>query len=227
VWSLVGDAPSRIKKSDEVENVTGEVVGDALWTAIGEGIGYSTGNVSRSVVWTATKDTTAATVATATTMKVANVKDIVDVVCISVMNDYDKIFNIVDKLTVEPKEGMNPVNVVRLLITFDDDQLKKLSLMNKRFRLFYFFRVHEIISLVGDSKILLQELNQLLKKLGDLDEYNQLFVININLEKLYALDELVNIPRDLVKIIIDYCHLFIDDDQDVNLISRKLVDLTC
>jgi hypothetical protein len=140
------------------------------------------------------------------------------------MKNYDKIFNIVDNLS-------NKINIALRLITFDNDKLKKLKLMDKRLRLFYFFRVYEIISLIVDNvdnasitTNVSDEFWQLLKKLGDLDDYNQLFISEIKLNWLCKLIELIkNIPRDLVKLIIDYCQPSIYICEDLDLISDRII----
>jgi hypothetical protein len=103
--------------------------------------------------------------------------------------------------------------------------------MDKRLRLFYFFRVYEIISLIVDNvdnasitTNVSDEFWQLLKKLGDLDDYNQLFISEIKLNWLCKLIELIkNIPRDLVKLIIDYCQPSIYICEDLDLISDRII----
>jgi hypothetical protein len=169
------------------------------------------------------------------------VKNIDDIVCSSVMNDYNKIFTAIDNLgsAIQPKEGMNPINVTRRLIKFDDMELERLSLMNRRFRFFYFLKVHEIISStpLGDDNsnvekdLLLNEFNHLLKKLGDLDEYNQLFESDITVDRLEESTTIHgnnflgknNFPRDLTKLIVNYCQLSIEIADDLNLIFNKII----
>jgi hypothetical protein len=223
-------------------------VNDVEWSIVGNTAWSVAWNVAWNVAWHAVCDnsrnvarktarslaTIAATVATTTDAK--NGKEIVDVACLSMMNNYDKIFTAVNNLgdKIRPKENINPIDITRQLITFDN-QVKKLLLMSKRFRLFYFFKVHEIIvslppSETGDinddddnrNTLLLDEFNQLLKRTGDLNEYNQLFVSDITLHELEKLDEL-NIPRDLVKLVVDYCHLSVHNKSDLNLILDRII----
>jgi hypothetical protein len=160
-----------------------------------------------------------------------------NITCSIATSNYQNIFNCINNLGDEIKldEKVNITSLVKSvkrLITFDDDKIKKLRLMNDRFRLFYLFKVDELISLtsliddinedyVGDkdvSKKLLLEFNQLLNKLGDHVVYNKLFVGNITPGKLNGL----NFPRDLVKLIVDFCQPSIYDSQDRNFILNQI-----
>ena len=215
--------------SNAAGGTAGDAAGDAAWSAAW----YAAWSAAEGAAWSAAEG--AARIAVRDAAKSGkSVEDIADVACLSVMNNYDKILEAIDKLdsVIEPKKGMNPIDVARRLITFNDDQMKKLVLMNKRFRLFYFFRVHEIISLINDDQdddversLLLNEFNELLKKIGDLATYNQLFVSDIKLESLDGLSTIINIPRDMIKIMISYCHLSIHNTYDLNDIFDKIISL--
>jgi hypothetical protein len=205
---------------------------DAAGEVAGAIIRYEARNVAKSAVRSSIRD--------AAKNRTTN-EDIVQAVCLSTMNSYAKILEAIDNLgsVIKPKEEMNPMKAARLLITFDDDQLKKLMLMNRRFRLFYFFKVHEIIfSLLpllpllpldivndDDRNMLPSEFNQLLKRTGDFDVYNNFFVSDITSDEL---DKLTNIfrndfPHDLTKLIVDYCHLSIYNKFDLNFILDKII----
>lgn len=159
-----------------------------------------------------------------------NEQQIYDATCLAVINEYDTIFVAISKL--DKNKGINfeiklkekPCHITRLLMIFDD--LTELSVSNKRFSFFYFFKVHEIISLIGQVKneqnIILTQFYELLHVLGDLNEYNQLFTSNITFDSLNILTSLFDIPRDIVKLIIIYCQLSIHDGKDLDNISTKL-----
>jgi hypothetical protein len=166
-------------------------------------------------------------------------KEVINSVCSSVMNNYDKIFDAINLLSVfddkiEFKKKMNPFEVTRQLITFNDDEVGKLMLVGRQIRLFYFFKVHEIIYLSSLAKVddinndkdrcvLLYEFNQLLKKLGDFDIYSQFFVSDITLDSLDVLMTNKIDICDIVKIIINYSHLSIYNESDFTLIFNKII----
>jgi hypothetical protein len=95
--------------------------------------------------------------------------------------------------------------------------------------------VHEIISLLDsianvaniittEKNILLNNFYSLLKKVGDFEVYNNLFVSDINLDKLTETFE-TNIPVDVIKIVVDYCQLSIYNSQDCHVILDKIIPL--
>lgn len=157
------------------------------------------------------------------------------------MNHYHSIFIETDHFgsTFECEENVQIINIVRQLVTFSGDAISKLSLMNKRLRLFYFFKVHEIISLINEINdheldndhdvILTQKENQqflmdqfydILRQVGDLDAYKYLFISSINLLQIAGI---LNLARDLIKLVITYCHLRLDNADDLNSISHKII----
>lgn len=141
-----------------------------------------------------------------------------------VMKDYSKIATIIHNI-LEVKiqinsHKINPINVVNQFITFSDGEIKELHLMNQPARIFYFFKVHEIISLVGDivgEKILMSKFWQLLVQVDDFELYSRFFISDIKLKSLNKI--MSNIPTDIIKLIIDYCHLTIHSSQDLDILS--------
>jgi hypothetical protein len=210
----------------------------SAWTVEAEVAGIVIKHKARN----AAKSVASSTIRNSVKNKINN-KDVIQTICSSTINDYDKILEeAIDDLgsMIKPRKDTNPINIVRLLITFDEGQLKKLMSMNKRLRFFYFFKVHEIISLLppplsetgannitNDNEInmLLSEFNQLLKTTGDFDIYNNFFVSDITLEKLKEFTTIFknDFPRDLTKLIVDYCHLSIHNKSDFNLILDRII----
>jgi hypothetical protein len=150
-----------------------------------------------------------------------SLEEATELACLFVMTDYDKIFSAIDNLgaKIQSKENLDWSNILRGLITFDDEALKKLDLMNRRFKFFYFLRVHELFSIFARDERLIVDFYKLVQKVGDLECYNRLFVADIPLK---SIKEETNIPRDVVKIILDYSNLSIHCPDDVALVSNKI-----
>jgi hypothetical protein len=142
--------------------------------------------------------------------------EIVNLACLSTMNNYNKILSIVENGDViQPKINVDWNKTIRKLFIFTFEELQGLKLMNRRFRLFYFLRVHELLTFGSDEKSMIDFYN-LVKTLGDLECYNQLFVGNIPLELVDTY-----VPRDVAKIILDYSNLSIYDPDDILLIGGR------
>jgi hypothetical protein len=149
-------------------------------------------------------------------------KELSNQTCASVMKNYNNILSSIDNIgcMIKFRENFNLVTSLRRLVTFDDEAIKKLGLMNHRFRLFYLFRVHELLSLLKNNREkLMTDFYNLVKKLGDLKCYNKLFVSNIPLEMV---ENVTSISRDVVKVILDYSELSIYEPGDVVFISNKI-----
>lgn len=170
------------------------------------------------------------------------IQHFVDTVCFALMDNYEIIFQAIDNLSqITPQPNINPIAMARQLIAFDDDDIKKLFFINKPFRLFYFFTIHEIISIIREINIdncaqdieqpkLLTEFYELLNKLGDLQDYNHLFVETTvhritRSERLNELTMNIKIPSDVMKIIITYCRLSIYNTDDVKDIYKKFIQI--
>jgi prefoldin subunit 5 len=172
--------------------------------------------------------------ATVTAIDDQDAKTITDYYSQLVMKNYNKILNALCQSSEDfnhkliPFEEIDCIKVIETLLTFDETELEKLMLVNRQFRLFYFLKVHELIVLIAApvtvSTELVDRLNVLMKKVDDYETYNQLF--NNDTEKLRQLDELILsitiIPRDIVKIIVDYSHLSIYCAHDQDLILNKI-----
>lgn len=162
------------------------------------------------------------------------VEEITHLIYASVMKRYETIVPVENfNLPSKTKKQIDPTEVVRTLITFDIHQLKQLSLLRKRFRLFYFLKVHEIISLLNDitksdedqitksgEENIWHDFWELLNRLGDLEFYNHLF---INPLAFSIFDQCcLFIPQDIMKIVAGYCHWSIYDTDDLNFILKQL-----
>lgn len=146
---------------------------------------------------------------------------------LSVMRKHDKILATINDLgdKIQVKEEINPIDIARMLITFDDDGIKRLSSMKPRFRFLYLTRVHEIILLALENfveKTLLCEFRELLTKLGDLSSYDKLFPESCSHGKVVELTSVLKIPRDLLTYVITYCYWNFYDVDDLNTISIEL-----
>jgi hypothetical protein len=170
----------------------------------------ATWDVARSAAWRATWDV-AWDVARSAAWDVVKQGKIANATCLSAIDDEGSV--------IRPDKNADWSKILRRLITFDDEVVKKLGLMNHHFRFFYFLRVHEIFSLLPtkDYEGLITDFYQLLKKTGDLECYNQLFLTDISLEFVET-----SIPRDVAKIILDYSNLSIHDPDDIVLVHNKL-----
>jgi hypothetical protein len=148
-------------------------------------------------------------------------EEVTNLTCLYVMNNYDKILSFVVNLgtKIQPNENINWSKALRRLITFNGKTMKELGLMNRRFRFFYFFRVHELFSLLEENEQLITDFYKLVQTIGDLECYNELFITNISLE---LIDEETNIPRDVAKIILDYSNFSVHNPDDVVLVHNKI-----
>lgn len=200
-----------------VENKSWNIVRDAIWSKFYDPVSQ--------IIWKIKKSE-------------ANIEEIAEVVCSLVMNKYDTIVSTINNMNenIQPKYKMNHFYVARMLTSFTGGETTIFAPMNRRFRIFFFFRVHEIIALVSDigkeahDKVanlvveqnnLLRELYELLTKLGDVNIYNGYFVSYITLEKLESSKVciMICIPHDVIKLIIIYCQLSIYNIEDLNTIS--------
>jgi hypothetical protein len=135
----------------------------------------------------------------------------IDQACLYAMSNYNRILSSIDKLgsLIELKKNVDWCVVLQRLITFDDDAINKLGLMNRHLRLFYLLRVHEIFSMilstlgVDNKEESMIDFYKLLKKTGDLEAYNGLFICDV---PLVLIENQTSIPRDVAKIIINYSH---------------------
>lgn len=195
-------------------------------------------------------------------------KDIADSACLTVMSEYNNIFTVIDNLgdKINPHAERNPVDIAQILVSCCQDNMKFLFSLNRRSRLFYLFKIHELISFInttvsdwlqqiidiinasmGNSSleitcllhdtignlfdgenILLYKFDTLLNRLNDFDIYKRLFVCDIisnNYKLMKQLSILTNIPCDVIKSILSYCHLSIHNAFDLNLIFEKLHSL--
>jgi hypothetical protein len=144
-------------------------------------------------------------------------EEIDDLIYSSIINNYEILAKCRKKFvqaSTDVKQGL-----IERLVTFDEESTKRLCLINRRFLLFYLFRVHELVIML-ENKTLLAKFNQLLSSLNAVDEYNQLFLPSFSLEELETM--LVNVPRDLTNIILGYSNLSIHDPVDVNLVFNKI-----
>jgi hypothetical protein len=159
-------------------------------------------------------------------------EQLVDNVCKATLNEYNKTLEFTDKEIDAPTITVDPTiisDVVSNLVTFNEKQLRQLSLTNRRVRLFYFLKVHELIALAAsltssndDSQGLTTLLNELMNKVGDYETYKQFFRSDIQLEYLISCMPTVIFP-DLIKIIFSYCDLSIYFPEDLNLILNKII----
>lgn len=200
-----------------------------LWDIIND-IGWS---VSQDVSWNESKNVSSAMIWNVTKKESEIAKqngktdeEIIEAICFSVMKNYNKISSAIIQLgkNIKIREKINPSKIIRQLITFNKDQLKKLSTMSKRFRLFIFFQIQQIISLVdkidnSQNKDDLIEFYDMLKRIGDFRVYSELFESDITLDMLTFI---IDIPRELIKLIISYIHLSIYDGDDLNFILNKI-----
>jgi hypothetical protein len=208
------------------QDAAGDAAGDAAWDAASD--------AARDVAWDATCDATgdaARDVACDAARDVAwdaargvakqgkNQEESVDVVCLSVMCNYNKILSAIDNKgsVIKPKENVDWGKILRKLITFNVLSSKKLGLMNHRFKLFYFLRVHEIFSTLAENEELMIDFYRLLETIGDLKCYNQLFLTDIPLTMMET-----NVPIDVAKIILDYSNLSIHNPNDVDKVMQRL-----
>jgi hypothetical protein len=95
-----------------------------------------------------------------------NPEEIIDLACLSVIDNYQGIFLAVDKLgsAIKSRTSADWNQVLKSFITFDDEKTKNLGSMNRRFKFFYFLRVHEILSMLVENEELMTDFYKLLKK---------------------------------------------------------------
>jgi hypothetical protein len=153
-----------------------------------------------------------------------DIEEITNFACSSIMDNYNEILTVTrsSEPEISPNKNVDWDKIARYLIDIDDTMMEKMCLSNRRFRFFYFFLVHELFSLLpSDNEMVLKEFSQFLKKIGDLESYNNLFLGNISLNS-----STIDIPLDLIKIIIDYTRLSIYNPDDVGIIFNKLIEGT-
>jgi hypothetical protein len=170
------------------------------------------------------------------TAKVEDAKAFADECCQIVMVNYNKIFEKIvntfsDNSQYHLPQEINVVKIIHTLLTFDRGQLKELSLMNKRFLLFYFLRVDQLAALATtmltpiDVDKLKEKLNGLMKKMETYEIYNRLFCSNIRAEELLIIfdnSNSVKVPLDIAKIIVDYSHFSISSEEDCDQVLNKI-----
>lgn len=215
------------------KNVTGtfskDMIGDILWERTSNAVRHILIYATPGDIWHAIGNVTLTLVSCAENDAMKNgktVSDMLDIVCLSVMNNHEKIFDAINKLyyqiTINPK--MNASAIVQSLFIFTPPFLKRLRIMNPRFRLFYFLKIHEIISILNeDENNLANQFFQSLNEVGDLHTYKNMFLPNITLRYIDSLEKFTmfsNIPNDVMKLIIEYCHLSIHNSDDLNYISK-------
>jgi hypothetical protein len=160
------------------------------------------------------------------TVQGRNKEEVIDICCKLMINNYRKIFDAVNKLCEQHKVANLPdvIKSIEYLLTFSDKSMNKLATMNRRFRLFYFFQVYEIICLNKDiDNETVMKFEQLVDKLGDSLEYKKLFgeIKLENLENILTTAK-IDIPRDLIKLIIEYCKFSIHNPSDLDQVTRNL-----
>jgi hypothetical protein len=193
-WDVAGDVAV-----DAARRVAWDTARHATWDAVG--------NAARDVA------------------KGKTTEEIANVACLSVMCNYNKILSAIDNKgsLIRPDKNADWSKILRRLITFDDEAMKKLGLMNHRFRIFYLFRVHELFSLLEENKQLIADFYKLVQTIGDLECYNELFITNI---PLTLIESGANIPRDVAKIILDYSNFSVHNPDDVVLVHNKITGST-
>jgi predicted nucleic acid-binding protein len=156
------------------------------------------------------------------TLKGKSSREVNDCICLLMMNKYEEIVLGIDKTVddIKFKENFDWSQVIRKIITLDENLLKELNSMNSRLLLFYLLRVHELASSINEQIVV--EFHQFLEKLDISFEYNQLFLPSISLKRV---ETMTNMPRDLVKIIFNYLNLAFCEDDDDNVIDFLPVDL--
>jgi hypothetical protein len=190
--------------------------------ALERSLTIAAGEAAWNVAWYAAWDTAwdaTGDVAKNVAKKGKTPEEVANLACLSIMNSYDKILSSVDNLgtNIRHKENLDWNKTLIKLITFDDEGFAKLGLTNHRFKLFYFLRVHEIFSMLGNDE-LLTNFHQLLERTGDLECYNKLFLTDIPLELVETI-----VPRDVARIILAYSDSSVYNNNDVNTITSKLI----
>jgi hypothetical protein len=112
--------------------------------------------------------------------------------------------------------------VAKDLVRFDVETKEMFGLMNSTFILFYLFRVHELLTMLPNNSESMIKFAKLLKKLGQLDRYNDLFDKNVS---PYLFVDKVNLPTVLLRIVLDYSELSIYNPDDVAIISERIESL--
>jgi hypothetical protein len=130
-----------------------------------------------------------------------DLNQVVDFACLDAMNNYKEIVFIISKINIRSKknanikskenasigykENVNWKKACNYLVTYEDEDrlvIKNLRLMNNQFRFFYLVCVHELLTLSAEKmtlenhKELIIKFHQVLKDLGDFENYTRLFI---------------------------------------------------
>jgi hypothetical protein len=147
-------------------------------------------------------------------------KNVESEICLDAIKHYDEFLSAADKFNFVLEKEVDLSRVLHSLILYDETDFVHLKSMNRKFLLFYVFRVQELITMLPEYIVYYTRLfNQFLNNLGIFNDYKKLFESVI---KLNDLRDTINLPLDLVKIIHNYSDLTIYSNVDKNIVSTKI-----
>jgi hypothetical protein len=87
--------------------------------------------------------------------KTASQEEIDNIVYSAIISEYDFMNNTLVQEFAETTTSIKK-GLVEKLVAFDEESTKKLRLMNRRFLLFYLFRVHELVIMLENKTLLVE-----------------------------------------------------------------------